>query len=144
MGTWLLVIHMQGRTSAVTLMLMLAMLSCLSGSHGVDEETSMTRDDTCNSDSCSSESIRYEFQVAACTIFRDEDRFLSEWLSFHLCTGIEHFFLFFDRPSDFCFQEILQPYVASGLVTVSQAVHVKDPQIPTYNLCVERYSRRAR
>ncbi|EKX40100.1 hypothetical protein GUITHDRAFT_113838 [Guillardia theta CCMP2712] len=117
---------MQGGMSAVTLMLMLAMLSCLSGSHGVDEETSITRDDTCNSDSCSSESIRYEFQVAACTIFRDEDRFLSEW------------------PSDFCFQEILQPYVASGLVTVAQAVNVRDPQIPTYNLCVERYSRRAR
>ena len=25
--------------------------------------------------------------LAACTIFRDEDRFLREWLAFHLCTG---------------------------------------------------------
>ena len=26
--------------------------------------------------------------VASCVIFRDEDRFLREWLAFHLCTGV--------------------------------------------------------
>lgn len=37
-----------------------------------------------------------------------QDRFLREWLEFHICSGIEHFYLFVDRPADGCYNTILQ------------------------------------
>ena len=40
---------------------------------------------------------KHEYYLAVCSVFRDEDRFLREWLAFHLCVGVEHFFLYADR-----------------------------------------------
>ena len=74
-------------------------------------------------------SKKKEFYLAACTIFRDEDQFLREWLSFHICTGIEHFFLYVDRPSSSCFNDILRPFIDSGLVTLQAAHPPPNPQV---------------
>eukprot|EP00960_Hanusia_phi_P062848 765281-Hanusia_phi.AAC.1 len=107
------------RVQVAVFMMMVTMLPSLMCLDDIDSDALIRQDRGCNSDSCSSETAKdeYEFEVAACTIFRDEDRFLSEWFSFHLCAGIEHFFMFFDRPSDLCFQEILRPYIQAGIVT---------------------------
>lgn len=122
----------------------------------------------CEEGSCDAK----EFYLAACTIFRDEDRYLREWLSFHLCTGIEHFFLYVDRPSTQCFNDILRPYMGAGLVTLQAAHPPPNPQvlaslfaattcgwlvicikasripcllqIPTYDHCVRHHGSRAR
>ena len=93
---------------------------------------------------CAESAAAPQFQLAACTVFRDEDRFLREWLAFHLCVGIEHFFLYADRPSDDCYMEILQPYVDAGQVTVTRGVSVRNPQIPTYDVCLRDHRHRAR
>jgi hypothetical protein len=69
---------------------------------------------------CSGGGERY--YLAACTVFRDEDRFLREWLAFHLCVGVEHFFLYADRPFDDCHVEILQPYLDAGGETRSARI----------------------
>jgi len=79
-----------------------------------------------------------EFYLAACTIFRDEDQFLREWLSFHVCTGIEHFFLYVDRPSTSCFNDILRPFIDSGLVTLQAAHPPPNPQVWP-NRCSDNY-----
>jgi hypothetical protein len=86
----------------------------------------------------------HKYYLAACTVFRDEDRFLREWLAFHLCVGVEHFFLYADRPFDDCYIEILQPYVDAGVATVTSAVPVRNPQIPTYDVCLEDHRHDAR
>ena len=91
-----------------------------------------------------SDAGRHKYYLAACTVFRDEDRFLREWLAFHLCAGFEHFFLYADRPFDDCHTEILQPYVDAGIATVAAAVPVRNPQIPTYDMCLEDHRRDAR
>ena len=87
---------------------------------------------------------KHTHYLAACTVFRDEDRFLREWLSFHLCVGFEHFYLYADRPFDDCHTELLQPYVDAGLVTLAGAVAVRNPQIPTYDLCLHDHRLDAR
>jgi len=41
--------------------------------------------------------ISYEpkrYTVSAVTLFRDEERYLAEWIEFHLCAGIDHFYLY--------------------------------------------------
>jgi hypothetical protein len=80
------------------------------------------------------------YYLAICAIFRDEDRFLREWIEFHLCTGFDHIYLFNDRTSNpNCTFSILQPYIESGYVTLDRGIPVPDPQIPTYNMCLQRY-----
>ena len=52
-----------------------------------------------------------------CLRFRDEARYLSEWLDYHLAAGVDHFFLYNNFSED-GFLEALQPYLAQGLVTL--------------------------
>ena len=94
---------------------------------------------------CFSDNSQEIFYLTICAIFRDEDRFLREWIEFHLCHGFEHIFLFADRPSNItCTSSLLRPYIESGHVTLDQGVPTTDPQIPTYNLCLQRHGPRAR
>src|SRR4051812_31696887 len=55
------------------------------------------------------------------SIYRDEARYLREWLCYHLLVGVEHFFLLsHDMPGseeDLAAQTILGPFLAKGLVT---------------------------
>lgn len=85
-------------------------------------------------------SVTRTYNIAICAIFRDEDRFLREWIEFHLCGGIEHIFLFSDRTSNpQCTSSLLQPYIENGLITLDSSIPVPDPQIPTYNKCLLQY-----
>ncbi len=63
-----------------------------------------------------------EFYLSVGAIFRDEDDFLAEWLEFHLCAGVEHFFLYNHFSATERHEEILRPYISAGLVTLDQAV----------------------
>jgi hypothetical protein len=38
-----------------------------------------------------------------------QDRYLAEWLEFHLCAGVEHFFLFNHHSATEVHRDILQP-----------------------------------
>lgn len=80
---------------------------------------------------------KYFLSVAA--IFRDEDLYLPEWIEFHRCAGVEHFFLYNHHSSSDKHEEILQPYIDAGVVTLEQAVCDVHCQVPTYTLCMESY-----
>jgi glycosyl transferase family 92 len=58
----------------------------------------------------------YEFAVAA--IFKDEARFLDEWLTFHHGVGASHFFLY-DNGSRDDYVAVLRPWIERGLVTLT-------------------------
>lgn len=58
-----------------------------------------------------------KFTTAICCIFKDEGIFLKEWIEYHRIVGIEHFYMYNNFSSDH-YQEILQPYVEQGLVTL--------------------------
>jgi hypothetical protein len=84
----------------------------------------------------------YYLSVGA--IFRDETRYLAEWLEFHLCQGVEHFFLYNHHSSSDDHEAVLAPYVATGLVTLDDAVCDMHCQVPTYTLLMEQHAAKTR
>jgi hypothetical protein len=57
----------------------------------------------------------YEYNISACCISQNEDRFLKEWIDYHRLIGVEHFY-FYDNMSDDASYEILEPYIKEGIV----------------------------
>lgn len=62
---------------------------------------------------------RKKYYVSACAIFRDEARFLKEWIEFHRLQGIEHFYLINNLSSD-DYQTVLDPYIKNNIVELYQ------------------------
>lgn len=64
--------------------------------------------------------------LAIGTIFRDESRYLREWLEYHLMVGVGHFFMLQnDDPGSgewIRARVVLDPYINRGLVTVADHV----------------------
>lgn len=56
-------------------------------------------------------------RVALCLRFRDEARYLAEWIEYYRAAGISHFFLYNNNSVDH-YEAILTPYVEEGLVTL--------------------------
>lgn len=61
---------------------------------------------------------RYEYPLAVIAIFRDEARYLKEWIEFHRLVGVEYFYLFNNLSKDH-FTEVLNPYIEKGIVKLS-------------------------
>ncbi len=59
----------------------------------------------------------FPYNLAAVAIFKDEARYLKEWLDYHLLAGVEHFYLYNNDSSD-DYEKILAPYVEANLVTL--------------------------
>src|SRR2546430_8009121 len=57
------------------------------------------------------------YYLSACAIFRNEARYLKEWIVFHLGVGLEHIYLYENRSTD-DFRTMLAPFVARGQVTL--------------------------
>jgi len=51
-------------------------------------------------------------------IFRNEERFLKEWIEYHHMLGVDHFYLL-NHFSDDNYKQVLAPYIESGLVELS-------------------------
>jgi len=56
-------------------------------------------------------------RVALCLRFRDEARYLAEWLDYYLAAGIDHFFLYNNFSRD-DYLTVLAPYIESRAVTL--------------------------
>lgn len=56
---------------------------------------------------------QYQYQLAICGIFQNEERFLKEWIEFHKLVGVQHFYLYNNNSTD-NFIEILKPYLERG------------------------------
>jgi hypothetical protein len=57
----------------------------------------------------------YTHQVSVCAIFREDGRFLKEWIEFHRIVGVEHFWLYNNLSKD-NYLQVLSPYIAEGIV----------------------------
>lgn len=55
------------------------------------------------------------FALAICAIFRDEARYLNEWITFHRGVGVERFYLYNDRSTD-DYRAVLAPWIERGIV----------------------------
>lgn len=63
----------------------------------------------------------YQYELSAMMIFKDEAKYLVEWIEFHKLVGVQHFYLINHRLSGDNYQEILQPYIESGEVELFQS-----------------------
>ncbi|MGH3427460.1 MAG: glycosyltransferase family 92 protein [Mycobacteriales bacterium] len=75
--------------------------------------------------------------LAVCAIFRDEARYLAEWVTFHRVQGVERFYLYDNLSSDDWRSE-LAPEIASGVVEVTEWPHEPGQQ-RAYDDCIERH-----
>jgi hypothetical protein len=57
-------------------------------------------------------------EISIVTIFRDEAKYLKEWIEFHKLVGVDKFYLVNNNSKD-NYMEILQPYINSGVVELS-------------------------
>ena len=58
------------------------------------------------------------YDLAVVAIFKDEGKYLREWIDYHLLAGAEHFYLYNNDSSD-DYAEVLAPYVENNLVTLT-------------------------
>lgn len=72
-------------------------------------------------------------------VFKDEEKWLREWLIYHLIVGVDHFVLFNNGKSQPSFS-IIEPFIDCGAVTYYDFDHkVGDLQIVAYNLALTYY-----
>ena len=58
-----------------------------------------------------------KYYISMCSCFKNEAPFLKEWIEYHLFIGYDHFYLYNNNSTD-NYEEVLQPYVNSGVVTL--------------------------
>jgi Glycosyltransferase family 92 len=80
--------------------------------------------------------------LAVCAIFRNEARYLAEWVSFHRIQGVERFYLYDNRSSD-DWRSALAPEIESGIVEAQRWPFVPG-QVSAYNDCLRRHRDDAR
>jgi hypothetical protein len=60
--------------------------------------------------------------LAACCIFKDELRYLREWVEYHLLVGVERLYMISNDPSPDAASAVLKPYIDRGLVRFGHSV----------------------
>ncbi len=67
---------------------------------------------------CEEAKLSYTYELAVCAIFRNEARFMREWIEFHKLMGVQHFYLY-NNESDDNYLNVLKPYIKQGTVTLT-------------------------
>ena len=62
------------------------------------------------------------YNLVFATNFKSENRYIQEWLEYHLLVGVDHFYLY-DQDGCEEVREILEPYETSGVVTRHSWTH---------------------
>lgn len=77
-----------------------------------------------------------KYQLAICAIFKNESRYLREWIEYHQLIGVEHFYLYNNDSEDDI--KFLNRYVDDGIVTLNQ-ISGTAMQMPAYNHFLQTY-----
>lgn len=78
-----------------------------------------------------------KYYVSICAIFKDEARYLEEWIEYHRLVGADHLYLYNNFSSD-NYQKILKPYIEEGYVTLVEWPY-ELAQIPAYQHCYDKF-----
>lgn len=68
----------------------------------------------------------YRYPLSVIAIFQNEDRFLKEWVDFHLSLGVRHFYLFNHLSTD-NYLTVLGPYIEKGVVELEDWPYPSKP-----------------
>ena len=80
-----------------------------------------------------------KYYLSLCSIFKNEGKYMKEWLDFHLIVGFEHFYLYNNFSSD-NYQKVLKPYIEKGIVTLIDWPY-QHGQMAAYNDCIKRFQK---
>lgn len=80
---------------------------------------------------------KMKYEVSLCLIFKNEAKFLKEWLDYHITVGVDHFYLY-NNNSDDNYLDVIQTYMEEGLVTLVDWPD-KNSQFKAYKHCFENY-----
>lgn len=71
-------------------------------------------------------------KISIVSIFRDESKYLKEWIEFHLLVGVDKFYLVNNNSID-DFEIVLSPYILSGVVVLSNITTEIKNNTPGFN-----------
>lgn len=78
---------------------------------------------------------KYYFSI--CAIFKDEARYMKEWIEYHRILGVDHIFLYNNFSSD-NYLNIIQQYIDEGFVTLIEWPY-KLAQMSAYQHCYNNF-----
>lgn len=78
-----------------------------------------------------------KYRISICGIFKNESRFLKEWMEYHVMIGVDHFYMYNNNSED-DYLSILQPYIDKGYVTLVQWTK-NYAQMEAYQDCLSKY-----
>ena len=79
-----------------------------------------------------------KYNVSICAIFKNESRYLREWIEFNYLVGIDHFYMYNNNSED-DYLKVLQPYIDAGIVTLVQWPY-NQMQMESYKDCIDKFS----
>ena len=88
----------------------------------------------------STEEKKYDVVVGA--IFKNEAKYLKEWIEFNRIVGVQHFYMY-NNFSDDNYMEVLGPYIQEGIVDLIDWP-VKQGQISAYKDCYDKHRKDAK
>jgi hypothetical protein len=77
--------------------------------------------------------------LAFCGFFKNEGRYLKEWIEFHRLVGVSKFYLYNNNSTD-SYLEVLKPYVEQGLVVLHRW-KTRYGHLDGYNHCLKHYGK---
>eukprot|EP01025_Chloroclados_australasicus_P047152 TRINITY_DN5239_c0_g1_i1.p1 TRINITY_DN5239_c0_g1~~TRINITY_DN5239_c0_g1_i1.p1 ORF type:complete len:573 (-),score=11.02 TRINITY_DN5239_c0_g1_i1:982-2700(-) len=64
------------------------------------------------------------YDVSVCVLFKNEAKYLLEWIAYHNSIGVDHFYMYNDYSTD-GFMEILQPLIDKSIVTLHNRSEIR-------------------
>jgi hypothetical protein len=58
-----------------------------------------------------------KYNLSICCLFKNEAKYLKEWIEYHKMVGVDHFYLYNNGSTD-GFHRVLNPYIKQGVVTL--------------------------
>lgn len=77
-----------------------------------------------------------KYQLAICAIFKNESKYIEEWIEYHKMIGVQHFYLYDNDSTDDI--SILQKYIDDNTITLNH-VSGEAQQMPAYNHFIQTY-----
>jgi hypothetical protein len=79
----------------------------------------------------------FNYKISICGIFKNESKFLDEWIRYHLVVGVDHFYLYNNNSND-TFLNVLQPYIDKGVVDLIDWPY-NHSQMKAYEDCYNKH-----
>lgn len=84
-----------------------------------------------------SNQLRKKYYFAICAIFKNEAKFMKEWLDYYYILGVDHIYMY-NNNSDDNYLDVLKPYIDTGYVTLMDWPY-KYGQMEAYADCYNRF-----